>query len=154
MPIPSSPPEQTHTLSRLQFHGASLSLNSFPKLRTTQTYTLYAYKYPKYIYFIYIYIYLLDIYTSYINIYAYKTPKYIYFRNTYTHTHIYTWRHRICRFDPWVRKIPWRRPRQPTPVFLPGESHWQRSLAGYSPQDLKESDMTEATEHACMHTYI
>ena len=38
------------------------------------------------------------------------------------------------RFDPWVRKIPWRRSRQPTPVFLPGESHGQRSpLVGYSP---------------------
>ena len=36
-------------------------------------------------------------------------------------------------FDPWVRKIPWRRARQPTSVFLPGESHGQRSLAGYSP---------------------
>ena len=37
------------------------------------------------------------------------------------------------RFDPWVGKIPWRRAGQPTPVFLPGESHGQRSLAGYSP---------------------
>ena len=36
-------------------------------------------------------------------------------------------------FDPWVRKIPWRREWQPTPVFLPGESHGQRSLVGYSP---------------------
>ena len=36
------------------------------------------------------------------------------------------------RFDPWVRKIPWRRARQPTPVFLPGESHGQRSLVDYS----------------------
>jgi len=36
------------------------------------------------------------------------------------------------RFDPWVGKIPWRRAWQPTPVFLPGESHGQRSLAGYS----------------------
>ena len=36
-------------------------------------------------------------------------------------------------FSPWVRKIPWRRAWQPTPVFLPGESHEQRSLAGYSP---------------------
>jgi len=38
-----------------------------------------------------------------------------------------------CRFHPWVGKIPWRRAWQPTPVFLPGESHGQRSLAGYSP---------------------
>ena len=46
-------------------------------------------------------------------------------------------------FDPSVRKIPWRRERQPTPVFLSGESHGQRSLAGYSPWARKESDMTE-----------
>ena len=38
---------------------------------------------------------------------------------------------------------PWRRKWQPTPVFLPGESHGQRSLVGYSPWDRKESDMTE-----------
>ena len=37
------------------------------------------------------------------------------------------------RFDPWVGKIPWRRKRQPTLVFLPGESHGQRSLTGHSP---------------------
>ena len=41
-------------------------------------------------------------------------------------------RHRRYEFDPWVRKIPWRREWQPTPVFLPGESHSQRSLVGYS----------------------
>ena len=46
----------------------------------------------------------------------------------------------------WM-KIPWRRAWQPTPAFLPGDSHGQRSLAGYSPWGLKESDMTEATEH-------
>ena len=53
-----------------------------------------------------------------------------------------------CRrrgFDSWVRKIPWRRAWQPTPVFLPGESHGQRSLVGYSPWGHKESDTTEAT---------
>ena len=38
------------------------------------------------------------------------------------------------RFHPWVGKMPWRRAQQPTPVFLPGESHGQRSLAGYSPR--------------------
>ena len=48
-----------------------------------------------------------------------------------------------CGFDPSVRKIPWRQKWQPTPVFLPGESHGQRSLAGYSPWGCKESDMTE-----------
>ena len=36
-------------------------------------------------------------------------------------------------FDPWVGKIPLRRAWQPTPVFLPGESHGQKSLAGYGP---------------------
>ena len=45
--------------------------------------------------------------------------------------------------DPWVGKIPWRRKWQPTPVFLPGEFHGQRTLAGYSPWGRKESDMTE-----------
>ena len=47
------------------------------------------------------------------------------------------------RLDPWVRKIPWRRAWQPTPVFLPGEFHGQRSLAGNNPWNHKESDMTE-----------
>ena len=50
---------------------------------------------------------------------------------------------RIPGFDPWVGKIPWRRAWQPTPVFLPGESHGQRNLAGYSPWGHKELDMTE-----------
>ena len=39
----------------------------------------------------------------------------------------------IIRFDPWVWKILWRRAWQPTPVFLRGEFHEQRSLEGYSP---------------------
>ena len=47
--------------------------------------------------------------------------------------------------DLWVRRIPWRRKWQPTPVFFPGESHGQRGLAGYSPWGHKESDPTEAT---------
>ena len=46
-------------------------------------------------------------------------------------------------FDPWVRKIPWRREWQPTPVFLPGESQGQRSLGGYSPWGGKELDTTK-----------
>ena len=46
-------------------------------------------------------------------------------------------------FDPWVRKIPWRREWLPTPVFLPGEFHTHRSLASYSPWGCKESDTTE-----------
>ena len=46
------------------------------------------------------------------------------------------------RFSPWVRKIPWRRAQQPTPVFLPGESHGQGSLV-YSPWGHRELNMTE-----------
>jgi len=57
-------------------------------------------------------------------------------------------RHERCRFDPWVGKIPWGRAWQPTLVFLPGESHGQRSLVGYSPMGCTESDMTETTSHA------
>jgi len=49
-----------------------------------------------------------------------------------------------CRFDPWVRKISWRRACQPTPVFFPGESHRQKSLVGYSSLGRTESDNTEA----------
>ena len=45
----------------------------------------------------------------------------------------------------WVRKIHRRRAQKPTPVFLPGESHGQRSLAGCSPSGHTESDMTVAT---------
>ena len=46
-------------------------------------------------------------------------------------------------FDPWARKIPWRRKWQQTPVLLPGKSHRQRSLVDYHPRGHKESDMTE-----------
>ena len=46
-------------------------------------------------------------------------------------------------WDNWVGKKPWRRAWQPTPVFLPGESHEQRSLVGYSHWACKESDMTK-----------
>ena len=49
------------------------------------------------------------------------------------------------RFDPWVGKIPWRRKWQHITLFLPGEFHGQKSLAGYSPWGHTESDMTEAT---------
>ena len=52
-------------------------------------------------------------------------------------------RHKRCGFDPQVGKIPWRRKWQPTPVFLPGESHIQRRLVGYSPWGCKELDTTE-----------
>ena len=50
---------------------------------------------------------------------------------------------RRCRFDPWVGKIPWGRKWQPALVFLPGESHRQKSLVGYSPWSHKEWDMTK-----------
>ena len=54
----------------------------------------------------------------------------------------------VCVYK-WVSLVaqkvnfPWRKLWQPTPVFLPGESHGQTSLAGYSPRGYKESDMTE-----------
>ena len=48
-------------------------------------------------------------------------------------------------------KIAWRRTWQPAPVFLPGESHGQRSLAGHSPWGCKESDKTEVTVHVHTH---
>ena len=51
-------------------------------------------------------------------------------------------------FNPWVRKIPWNRKQEPTPGFLPGEFHGQRSLMGYSLWARKESD---TTKHARMH---
>ena len=50
---------------------------------------------------------------------------------------------RRCGFNPWVRKISWRRKWQPTPVFLPGKSHGQKSLVGYSPWRCRELDMTK-----------
>ena len=46
---------------------------------------------------------------------------------------------RRCRFDPWVRQMPWRREWQPSPVFLPGEFRGQRSLVDYSPWGLKKT---------------
>ena len=55
------------------------------------------------------------------------------------------WRLKRHEFDPWLGKILWRRARQSTPVILSGESHGQKSLAGYSPQGRKESETTEVT---------
>ena len=52
-------------------------------------------------------------------------------------------RHKRHRINLWVGKIPWRRAQQPTIVFFLGESHGQRSLAGYSLQGHKQVDMTE-----------
>ena len=59
--------------------------------------------------------------------------------------------HRTQGFHPWVRKTPWSRKWQPTPVFLPGEFYGQRSLVGYSPWGCKESEMTEWLN---MHSYV
>ena len=50
---------------------------------------------------------------------------------------------RRCGFDPWVGNIPWRKPWQPTPVFLLRKFHGQRSLVDYSPWGCKDLDMTE-----------
>ena len=53
---------------------------------------------------------------------------------------------RRCRrgwCDSWMGTIPWRRKWQPTLVFLPGKSQGQKTLAGYSPRGLRESDRTE-----------
>ena len=55
------------------------------------------------------------------------------------------YRCRRRRFNNWVKKIPWRRKWQPTPVFLLGKSCGQKSLAGYSPRGCKQSDTTEHT---------
>ena len=55
-----------------------------------------------------------------------------------------------CEFNPWVGKIPWSRKWQPTPVSLAEKFHEQRSLVGYGPSCLKESD---TTKHIRMHIY-
>ena len=52
-----------------------------------------------------------------------------------------------CEFHPWVANLPWRRAWQPTPVFLPEESHGQKSLVSPSPWGCKELDMTERLTH-------
>ena len=58
------------------------------------------------------------------------------------------------RVDASAGKIPWRMMWQPTPVFLSGEYHGRRSLAGFSPQDCKESDTAQHIELTIkMHTY-
>ena len=57
--------------------------------------------------------------------------------------HLQCRRHRRLGFNPWVGKIPWRRKWRPTPIFLPGKFHGQRTLTGYSPYSHKESDMSD-----------
>ena len=58
-------------------------------------------------------------------------------------------KHKGYSFNPWVGKIPWRRKWQPTPLFLSGESHGQRSLVGYNPLGCRESDTTERLSTRC-----
>ena len=56
-------------------------------------------------------------------------------------------------FNPWVGKTPWRRAWQPTPVFLPGESHKQRNLVGYSPWGPKRGTrLKQLRTYAHTHT--
>ena len=57
-------------------------------------------------------------------------------------------------FNPWVRKIPWRREWQSIPEFLPGEFHGQKSLVGYNPWGHKESDMTEQLRLRFLFTFM
>ena len=88
--------------------------------------------------------------------------------NLYTHTHThkvpldFPWwlsgkesacQGRRCRFNPWDGKIPWWRKWQPTPVFLPGKSHGQRSLAGYHPWGHKRvrSDLATRQQHGALN---
>ena len=55
-------------------------------------------------------------------------------------------------FDPWIGKIPWRRKLHPTPVFLPGKSHGERRLSGYSPWGRKR--IGYVLEHNCAQSYL
>ena len=66
---------------------------------------------------------------------------------------IHDWATKLRRygFNPWVKKFPWRRLWQPTPVFLPGESQGQRSLVVYGPWGYNELDMSQPT--ACIHAH-
>ena len=67
--------------------------------------------------------------------------------------------HLQCRrsgFSPWVKKIPWRRELQSTPVFLPGKSYGQRTLRGQCPWNHKESGMTKqlTLSHKQQHPFL
>ena len=60
------------------------------------------------------------------------------------------WSFRWYEFHPWIKKIPWRRKWQSTPVFLPGESHGLRNLVVYSPLGHKELN---TNKHACVFNW-
>ena len=63
-------------------------------------------------------------------------------------------RHERCWLSPWVGTIPWKKAWKPTPVFLLGEPHGQRNLAGYSPWGYKELDTIEQlSTHTHTHTH-
>ena len=62
-----------------------------------------------------------------------------------------------CRrreFDPWVGKIPWRKAWQPPPVFLPGKSHGQRRLPGFSPRGCKRVGHDLVTKQQQQHCEV
>ena len=60
-----------------------------------------------------------------------------------------------CGFNSWVRKIPWQRAWQPTPVVLPGESHGQRSLVGYSPWGHRVGhDWSDLAQHSTQLIHV
>ena len=105
-----------------------------------------------YLYFMFVYVYILSLFT---HIFFFAFPWWLSWWNTCL-------QYRRPWFNPWVRKISWRREWQPTPAFLPGEFHRQRSLAGYCPWNPKESDRTEQLTLShftyisviCMHLFI
>ena len=80
--------------------------------------------------------------------YAYVLPKWLSDKEPACQCRISCRRH---GFDPRVGNIPWRRKWQPTLVFLPGESHGQRSLVGYRHGVSKELDATEWLTLSLMH---
>ena len=61
------------------------------------------------------------------------------------------WRHKRHRFDPWVKKIPWRRAWHPTSVFLPRKVHGQRNLVGYSSWDCRFGHDYSVLAHRVHH---
>ena len=64
-------------------------------------------------------------------------------------------RYKRCRFDPWVRKVPWRRKWQPAPLFLSGKSHGQRSLVGYIHEVAKNQTwLKQLNNNNYMYVYL